>query len=258
MKRTIGKPADRQNHFASREDTFTVRDLPREERPRERLQRFGAEALSAQELLAIILGRGVAGRSVMTITQELLARFGSVQGISAASMEELAGIKGVGRAKAAQIKASFELAKRKDLENPHSEYDIKDPQSIAGMVGATLKDMKKEHFVVIALSTRNKTIHMPYPIVVSTGTLNASLVHPREVFKEAISRSASSVVLAHNHPSGDTEPSEEDLRITRRLAEAGRIVGIEVLDHIIVGRKVRQAEGGTKREYFSFREKGLL
>lgn len=228
-------------------DTFTVQDLPRQERPRERLKEFGSEALSAQELLALVMGRGVSGKSVMSIAQELMITFGSVKGISEATVEELAGIKGIGAAKAAQLRASFELGKRQELEKEswYDSYDIKDPQSVVRVIRSSIRDKAKEHFKLIILNTRNRITTI---VNVSTGTLSASLVHPREVFKEAIRYSASSVVLVHNHPSGDPELSEEDLRITRRLVDAGRVIGIEILDHIIIGKK----------SFSSFKERGLM
>jgi len=212
---------------------FTVRDMPRQERPRERLQRWGPDALSSQELLALIIGRGVSKRSVLDIAQELINRFGSVHGMSKATIEELSAIHGVGIAKAAQIQAAFELAKRQDLEQDISKFTINDPQSMVKAIRADIKDKAKEHFKLVLLNTRNKVIGIT---TISIGTLNASLVHPREVFREAIQRSASSVILVHNHPSDDLEPSEEDIRLTRRMVEAGKIMGIEVLDHIIIAR----------------------
>ncbi len=225
--------------------SFTVHDLPMSERPRERLKRFGPEALSAQELLALIIGRGVSKKSVMNIAQELLVKFGNIKAISEATIEELSQIKGIGFAKAAQIKACFELGKRQDLEPEIKDFDIKDPQSVVKAIRASIKDKAKEHFKLILLNTRNKIIGIS---TVSIGSLNASIVHPREVFKDAIMHNAYSVVLAHNHPSGDPEPSEDDLTITKRLTEAGKILGIEVIDHIII----------TKTGFFSFKEKGLL
>ncbi|OPX94495.1 MAG: hypothetical protein A4E58_02570 [Syntrophorhabdus sp. PtaB.Bin006] len=226
------------------ETTFTVRDLPRQERPRERLQKFGAEALSAQELLALIIGRGVAKRSVMDIAQELVRRFGSINGLSQATAEELSKVRGIGIAKAAQILACFELARRQDLEGETEDLDIRDPGDVVKVVRAGLRDKAKEHFKLILLNTRNKVIGVS---TISIGTLNASLVHPREVFKEAVVRSASSVILVHNHPSNDLEPSEEDIRITRRMVEAGKIMGIEVLDHIII----------TRHQFMSLKAQGL-
>ncbi len=229
----------------NKESSFTVRDLPRQERPRERLQKFGAEALSAQELLALVIGRGIPKKSVMNIAQELLAKFGNIKSISQATIEELSQIKGIGLAKAAQIKASFELGRREELEPELRNFDIKDPEAVVKAIRASIKDKAKEHFKLILLNPRNKIIGIS---TISIGTLNASLVHPREVFKDAITHSAASVVLAHNHPSGDPEPSEDDLTITKRLIEAGKILGIEVIDHIII----------TKNVFFSFKEKGLV
>ena len=217
----------------SKESSFTVRDLPRQERPRERLQKFGPEALSAQELLALVIGRGIPKKSVMSIAQELITRFGNVKAISQATIEELSQIRGIGLAKAAQIKACFELGKREELEPELKNFDIKDPESVVKAIRASIKDKAKEHFKLILLNPRNKIIRIS---TISIGTLNASLVHPREVFKDAITHSAASVVLAHNHPSGDPEPSEDDLKITKKLVESGKILGIEVLDHIIIAK----------------------
>ena len=229
----------------AKESSFTVRDLPREERPRERLQKFGSEALSAQELLALIIGRGIPKKSVMSISQELLTRFGNVKAISQATIEELSQIKGISLAKAAQIKACFELGKREELEPELINFDIKNPESVVKAIRASIKDKAKEHFKLILLNPRNKIIGIS---TISIGTLNASLVHPREVFKDAIVHTAASVVLAHNHPSGDPEPSEDDLKITKKLVESGKILGIEVLDHIII----------TKNGFKSFKEEGLI
>lgn len=228
-----------------KESSFTVHDLPKPERPRERLKQFGPEALSAQELLALIIGRGVSKKSVMTIAQELVIKFGNIKAISEATIEELSQIKGIGFAKAAQIKACFELGKRMDLEPELKDFDIKDPQSVVKAISASIKDKAKEHFKLILLNARNKILGIS---TISIGSLNASIVHPREVFKDAIMHTAYSVVLAHNHPSGDPEPSEDDLTITKRFIEAGKILGIEVIDHIII----------TKTGFFSFKEKGLL
>jgi len=213
--------------------TFTVRDMPKQERPRERLQRLGADALSSQELLALIIGRGISRRSVLDIAHDLLRRFGSVHGMSKATIDELSAVHGIGTAKAAQIKAAFELAKRQDLEQDIPPYTVNNPQILAKAIRATIQDRAKEHFKLVLLNTRNRVTGI---IPISVGTLNASLVHPREVFKEAIHGSAASVILVHNHPSDDLEPSDEDIKLTRRMVEAGKIIGIEVLDHIIITR----------------------
>jgi len=215
--------------------SFTIHDLPASERPRERLQKLGVEALSAQEILALILGRGIAGESVMVTAQRLLSQFGSLKGVATASVEQLFQVKGIGLAKAAQIKAAFELANRVEgYSEAGSRPLVKTPDDVAGLVRSRLKDKKKEYFLALLLDTRNQLIKVAE---ISVGSLDSSIVHPREVFKEAISASAASVIFVHNHPSGDPTASEDDIRLTKGLAEAGEIIGIEVLDHIIIGGK---------------------
>jgi len=232
---------DKQKNLKS----FTIHDLPKSERPRERLQKFGAEVLSSQELLALILGRGIAGESVMVTAQRLLTTFGNIKAIAGTSLEELTQVRGIGSAKAAQIKACFELGKREELDVELKDFDIKNPEAFVKVIRASIKDKSKEHFKLILLNTRNKIIGFS---TISIGTLNANLVHPREVFKDAIMHSAASLILAHNHPSGDPEPSEEDIGITKRLVKSGKIMEIEVLDHIVIG----------KNSFCSFKEKGLM
>jgi DNA repair protein RadC len=213
-------------------NSFTVHDLPLSERPRERLSKLGSEALSSQEILALILGRGIKGESVIVTAQKLLTKFGNLKNLASASLEELTQIKGIGPAKASQIKATFELSKR--LEDPSTEgqkITVKSPEDAIKASKSQLKGKRKEHFLVLCLDTRN---HLIKTNTVSIGSLDCSIVHPREVFKDAISSCAASVIFLHNHPSGDPTPSEDDIKLTKRLVEAGEIIGIEVLDHIII------------------------
>ncbi len=224
--------------------SFTIHDLPIEERPRERLIKFGEQALSAQELLQIVLGRGAGGVSVATISQKLLSQFGSLQKIAEASIEELSSVVGIGPAKATQIKAVFEIGRRLSTQTlPYKNKELNDPKKVYQLIKGKLKDHAREHFYIIILNSRNHSV-----AEISVGSLSASIVHPREVFSEAIKNKAASVIFAHNHPSGDTEPSEDDLAITKRLVESGKILGIEVTDHIIV----------TKNGFLSFKEKNIL
>ncbi len=224
--------------------SFTIHDLPADERPRERLVKFGEQVLSVQELLQLILGRGIAGESVVVTAQKLLSQFGSLQKLAEASIEELSSIKGIGLAKATQIKAVFEIGRRLSTQTlPYRSKELTDPKKVYRLIKSKLKDYHKEHFYIIALNSRNHSI-----AEVSVGSLNASIVHPREVFAEAIKNKAASVIFVHNHPSGDPEPSEGDLLTTKRLVEAGKILEIEVVDHIIV----------TNNSFLSFKERKLL
>ena len=235
-----------EKHQRRRFTSMTIHDLPVSERPRERLQRLGVEALSAQEILALILGRGISGESVMVTAQRLLSQFGNLKGIANASLEELAQVRGIGLAKGSQLKAAFELTNR--LESYSETVDkplVKTPDDVANLVRGRLKGKKKEYFLALLLDTRNQLIKVAE---ISVGSLDSSIVHPREVFKEAISASAASVIFVHNHPSGDPEASEDDIKLTKRLAEVGEIVGIDVLDHIIV----------CDNDYLSLKGKGLF
>ena len=225
--------------------SFTIHDLPPAERPRERLVRLGPEALSAQEILALILGRGVRGESVMVTAQKLLSKFGSLQGIADSSVEELSEINGIGPAKATQLKAAFELGRRLEATPSEGKAQVKSPEDVVNVVGGRLKGKKREYFLTLLLDTRNRLIRVA---TVSMGSLDSSIVHPREVFKEAISASAASVIFVHNHPGGDCTPSEMDKTITRALILAARAVNIMVFDHLIV----------STNGYYSLRENGLV
>jgi DNA repair protein RadC len=226
--------------------SFTIHDLPVSERPRERLKKLGEEALSTPEVLALVLGRGISGESVMFTCQRLILEFGNLKGISEASLEELSTIRGIGEAKACQIKAAFELGKRLGQAPVNGgKSAIQSPETAVEELKSRLKGKKKEHFWTIFLNTRNLVIKS---LEISRGSLDTSIVHPREVFKEAVAASAASVILAHNHPSGNTEPSEDDIKLTKRLVQAGDIFGIQVLDHIII----------SDTGYFSLKTEGLF
>jgi len=227
---------------------FTLHDLPIDERPRERLVKYGVESLSLQELLCLIFGRGVKGESVISISQKLMNRFDSLDQISEASIEELKEIKGLGRAKACQLKACFEISKRLVKEenlNKNRSTIIKSPKDIFPLLKEKIINFHKEYFMVVSLDNRNKVINID---TVSVGTLNSSLIHPRETFEVAIKNHAAAIILCHNHPSSELNPSEDDLIITQNLVKAGKLLGIEVSDHLII----------TKDGYFSFKEKKII
>jgi DNA repair protein RadC len=227
-------------------DSFTIHDMPPSDRPRERLQRIGAENLSALELIAAVLGRGIRGESVLITAQRLLDKFYNIQGLAEASVEELRTVRGVGLAKACQLKAAFELANRWDnAETGQGKSVIKSPEDAYIELKAKSRGQKKEHFWAILLDTRNKVIKT---VEISVGTLDTSIVHPRELFREAIAASSSSIIVAHNHPSGNPEASQDDIKLSHRLKEAGELVGIEVNDHIIIG------DG----KYISLKREGLF
>ncbi len=204
-----------------------------QELPRERLMRNGANALSTMELLAIIFGSGSKEKNVFDMAQDLVGSLkGGVKDLAQIRLEELTAIEGIGVGKAAQVLAVVELGRRVHMGSMPEKLKVTTPKDVAHVLINELKHHKQEHFVVVLLDTKNQWIAME---TITIGTLNASLVHPREVFKPAIKRSANSIILAHNHPSGITDPSQEDLNLTTRLIESGKILGIQVVDHIIVG-----------------------
>lgn len=195
---------------------------------------MGSQNLSAVELLACLLGRGGSGESVLVTAQRLLAKFGSLEGVAGASVEELSQVRGVRLAKACQLKAAAEIGRRTELsagEGPQGR-PLGTVETAGRAARRHLAGRKKEHFILLLLDSRHRLLRVAE---ISVGTLDMSVVHPRETFREAIAANAAAIILAHNHPSGDPAPSREDLELTRRLTEAGRLMGIPVLDHLIVG-----------------------
>jgi DNA repair protein RadC len=211
---------------------FTLRDVPIEDRPRERMQQYGASALSLAELLAILLRTGTYAESAVHLAQRVLKEAGGLRNLVDMSTEQMTSIKGIGNAKALQIQASIELGRRLAKAALPEATTIRSPEDIADYMMEDLRYLQKEHFICIFLNTKNHIIGQE---TLSIGSLNATIVHPREVFRAAIQRSAASIICVHNHPSGDPTPSPEDIAMTERLMEAGNLIGIEVLDHIIIG-----------------------
>ncbi len=211
--------------------TYRIKDLPEHERPRERLESQGAAAMSNAELLAVILRTGAAGQSAVELANVLLARFGSLEKLAAADIAGIAALKNVGKAKACQIAAAFELGRRASTHRDGRRPVIGAPDDLVSLLHPQLAPLDVETFSVALLNTKNELLRVA---PVSQGTLSASLVHPRETFRIAITEGCFSVILIHNHPSGDPEPSNDDISVTRKLVDAGRIIGIQVLDHIII------------------------
>ncbi len=212
--------------------SLRIADMPPEDRPRERLERDGPERLTTPELLAILFRTGTRGKNAVQVAEELFRHLGGLAGVATASLEELAGSDGIGRVKAIEVKAAVELGKRLSATAEDVKPVVRTPQDVAKLMMADLRYEAKEHLYALVLDTRNQVRHRR---LVRTGTLTESLVHPREIFREAIRFSAASLVLVHNHPSGDPSPSPQDLATTRRLNEAGRLLGIDLLDHVIIG-----------------------
>ncbi|MCK8825598.1 RadC family protein [Fuchsiella alkaliacetigena] len=228
------------------EYNLTIKDLPKEERPREKLVKFGAKAMSTAELLALIIRTGNQDDTAIELANKLLIHAGGLKFIKEASLEELQEVKGIGIAKAAQVSATIELGQRVWMASCEQDSTvIRSAQDVSNLLLAKLSFLQKENFVIILLDTKNQLISIEE---ISIGSLNNSIVHPREVFKPAIKRSSAAIILAHNHPSGNPEPSTEDIKVTQRLQKAGELIGIEVLDHLIIG----------EQNYISLREQGYL
>lgn len=224
---------------------LTIKDLPPSERPRERMLASGTTSLSDADLLAIIIRTGTTQETAVQLGERILWEIGGLQELPRCSTDDLLAIKGLGPAKAVTLMAAAELGRRLSSRLRGEAVSVSSPGDAAGLVMEEMRHNLREHFRVVLLDTKNKVMGIEE---ISIGSLNTSLVHPREVFRPAIRKACASVILIHNHPSGDPTPSREDLDVTRRLVEAGKLVGIEVLDHLVIG------DG----KFVSFREKGLL
>ncbi|MCI0533592.1 MAG: DNA repair protein RadC [Verrucomicrobiales bacterium] len=228
-----------------------IKDLPDNERPRERLVEHGAEALRNAELIAILLRTGLKGFSAIQIGEHLVSKFGTLDRLARASLDEIQQTKGIGRDKAIALKAAFTLAQRMAQELRNEPPLLDTPERVADMLREENRLYEVEHFQIVLLNTRRKLIRIEQ---ISQGTLDTLLIHPREVFKSAILANASSLVLVHNHPSGDPTPSEGDIKVTRDLIRAGQLLKIDVLDHVILGRRSEE----RPRDYVSLRELGYF
>ncbi|SFG76436.1 DNA replication and repair protein RadC [Desulfotomaculum arcticum] len=223
----------------------TIKEMPVELRPRERLLKEGPQLLSDIELLAIMLRTGSTGLSAVELATVLLGRFGGLKQLLDVSTEELSEFKGMGPAKVAQIRAALELGRRVAMATAWDRPTIKSPENAAALVMEEMRHLDREHFWALLLNTKNQVLSRE---IVSIGTLNSSAIHPRELYKAAIRRSAAGVILVHNHPSGDPTPSQQDIDVTKRLIEAGNIIGINVLDHLVIG----------DNKFVSFKARGLM
>nr|WP_318247594.1 DNA repair protein RadC [Bacillus infantis] len=226
-------------------ESLMIRDFPQDERPRERFIQNGPESLSNHELLALMLRTGTKEESVLQLSNRLLTHFEGLRLLKDATLDEMTSIKGIGMAKAIQVLAAVEIGRRISSLTYDDRFVIRSPEDGAKYVMNDMRFLSQEHFVCLYLNTKNQVLHKQ---TIFIGSLNASIVHPREVFKEAFRRSAASIICIHNHPSGDPAPSREDIEVTKRLAECGKIIGIDVLDHLIIG----------ENKYVSLKEKGYL
>lgn len=222
-----------------------IRDVHEADRPRERLIRQGSQSLSNQELLAILLRSGTKEESVLALANRILMNFEKLHALRDATIEEMTAVKGIGEVKAVQILAAIELGRRLAQKEMNERFTIRSPDDAAHYLMPEMSALSQEHFVVLFLNTKNQVLHKK---TIFIGSLNASIVHPREIFREAVKRSAASIICAHNHPSGVPTPSPEDIEVTTRLMEAGLIIGIDLIDHIIIG----------DHQFISMKEKGYM
>jgi len=221
-----------------------IRDMINDDKPRERLISVGAQAVSTAELLAIILRVGNRGESVLRLAERLLSHFGGLTGLARASISELQEVRGIGPAKAVEIKAALELGRRLIATSPEERPSITSPAEAANLLMSEMMLLEQEHLRVILLDTRNKLLRI---VPVYVGSLNSSSVRVGELFRAAIKENAAACIVVHNHPSGDPSPSPEDVRVTRQMVSAGKLLGIDVLDHVVIGYQ----------KYVSLKERGL-
>lgn len=222
----------------------TIHEMPVGERPRERLEHYGAAALSKAELLAIILRVGVKGQSVLHLAYALLAKYDGLMGLARASFAELCAEHGLGPAKTTQLKAALELGRRLLIESPDARPQVTSPADAANLVLLEMSALEKEEVRVVILDTRNRVLNIP---TIYVGSLNTNVVRVAELFRDAIKQNAAAIIVIHNHPSGDPTPSPEDVRLTEMLVQAGKLLDIEVLDHLIIGQG----------RFVSLKERGL-
>jgi DNA repair protein RadC len=240
-------PPDSPSHTS-----YPIREMPLRLRPREMMERLGADHVPEDVLLAIILRSGVKGSSVLDLARDLLRKYGTLSRLASTDVDSLASMRGMGRTKAQTIVASLQLAKRLASESVPDAPQIVRPEDVVKILKEQSRTLDKEVFWVLPLDAKNR-MKSP-PLEITSGILDASLVHPREVFAPAIRLGCAAVILAHNHPSGDPSPSAEDIRITRQIVEAGRIVDINVLDHVILGKP----DDDASRAFTSLKESGLV
>jgi DNA repair protein RadC len=210
----------------------TIRELPSSERPRERLRSYGEAALSTAELLAIILRVGITGENVLDVASRLLSQHGGLVGLARLNFDELCATRGLGEAKAAQLRAALELGRRLAASTPEERPLIREPKDVAHLLQSEMQLLDQEQLRVLVLNTKNQVLAIP---TISSGTVNQSQVRPAEVFRPAVRANAPSIIVVHNHPSGDPTPSREDVSVTRELVAAGKLLDVELLDHIVIG-----------------------
>jgi len=241
-----------QLEYSIKPEALRLKDMPAQLRPREEFERVGAENVSDAVLLALILRTGTKGMNVVEVSQRLLSAFGSLTALAKASVKELQAMNSIGPVKAQMIKAAMELAQRLTRESVGESPLITTPEQATAVLRERARILQHEVFWALMLDTKNRLIGEPK--LISQGTLNSSLVHPRELFKKAVEHSCAAIILAHNHPSGDPTPSSEDIKVTKQLIGAGEVMGIKVLDHIVIGHR----KHNSSIDFLSLREAGLV